>query len=410
MKRSLYTLLALLTLLVLGGAWFSASYDRVAERELVPPRLEAWRDATLAMRRLLAQLGYEVRSISTLEGEPQLPADGALFLPARRGAVTPPALARLTDFVERGGLLVMESESDAAPDPVFDAFGIQRAHLRYPEAMPNTAFAWFQWSERTEPLDSDVAGVMQLAGPGDPTPLVVSLGGGETLSSERPVEWRMESRDGVHGLVLRHGQGRVVAVNDSGFYLNWMIGRSDNAEFLSRILQLQPDRHSVVVLSRRTPGLGAWLWQHARPVVAVLGVLILCSLWRAIPRFGPMLPDPEPVRRRLGDHLVASGRYLWRIGQRRSLAASASRMARAMLFRREPQFTLTPAAQRAAWLVARHGIPLSAAEAVLGERGVDGEAQLLALARACRRIHAGATETAATTSVPSSTVSDSPHA
>jgi len=36
--------------------------------------------------------------------------------------------------------------------------------------------------------------------------------------------------------------------------------------------------------------------------------------WRAAPRFGPGLPEPDPSRRNLLEHVDASGRLLWQEG------------------------------------------------------------------------------------------------
>ena len=42
-----------------------------------------------------------------------------------------------------------------------------------------------------------------------------------------------------------------------------------------------------------------------------LGIFVVCWLWRSIPRFGPLLPDPAPVSRDFTGHLAQAGAFLW---------------------------------------------------------------------------------------------------
>jgi hypothetical protein len=52
-----------------------------------------------------------------------------------------------------------------------------------------------------------------------------------------------------------------------------------------------------------------WLVKNAMSFVAALGVFLALALWRVIPRFGPLQPNPQPDRRSLVEHLAAMGRF-----------------------------------------------------------------------------------------------------
>jgi AraC-like DNA-binding protein len=52
-----------------------------------------------------------------------------------------------------------------------------------------------------------------------------------------------------------------------------------------------------------------WLASNALPFLVALGVFLVLALWRAIPRFGPLQPNPAPDRRSLVEHLSAMGRF-----------------------------------------------------------------------------------------------------
>jgi hypothetical protein len=55
--------------------------------------------------------------------------------------------------------------------------------------------------------------------------------------------------------------------------------------------------------------LPAWLLRNALPFLIALGLFLALALWRASPRFGPVLPSPARDRRSLVEHLSATGRF-----------------------------------------------------------------------------------------------------
>ena len=70
-----------------------------------------------------------------------------------------------------------------------------------------------------------------------------------------------------------------------------------------------------LVFSDGMPPLHRWLLQHAWTAVISASVLLLLWLWAAGRRFGPLRAVVPLARRRLLDHIEASGRFLWRAGQ-----------------------------------------------------------------------------------------------
>ena len=110
----------------------------------------------------------------------------------------------------------------------------------------------------------------------------------------------------------------MLVVNDS-FLRNTSLGEHDHAEWLWRLAgQGRPNeviRWTRGVRSRgsaEVPGLLALLWEHARPLMIAALVLLLAWVWARTRRFGPVRPDPPPIRRRLGEHIDASGHFSWR--------------------------------------------------------------------------------------------------
>ena len=122
----------------------------------------------------------------------------------------------------------------------------------------------------------------------------------------------------------------------------------------------------VLVAARlETPSLADWLLEHALPALALTALLIAAWLWRTVPRFGPVAPDPAPVRRRLLDHLRASGRFYWqRRGGDRLLVAARDACLR-KLARSHPVLVELPRAERAGRLAALTGISATRVDAAL---------------------------------------------
>jgi len=397
MNRSLMTGLAVVSLVVLGAVWFVSQYELVAEEESVPPGREAWGDPYLAAMRMFDRLSLKSSRLVSLESGPSLPEGALLVAPGNRGVVSRPALARVLDHVERGGVALVESEAVDQPDPLFDRLGIARTPMTWKgRAIGMLAFSRYQFPYERTAMPVEDAGVTRLTLPGDAPSLQVYLAGGESLAHPDATH-RIGGPEGTRALVVPVGRGLVVAVNDLSFAQNYMIGRGDNAEFLWRVSQLHPGVRSVLVLTGTPEHLGGWLWRHAAPTIVLVALWIAFALWRAMPRFGPMLPEPEAGRRRLGDHLLACGRYFWSIGRGPALGTLAARSAMAAVLRREPHLGLAASAQRVQWLVQRYDLAPVMADHIVALKPANSAPMLVAVARACRRLHLGASSPAVST-------------
>jgi hypothetical protein len=99
-------------------------------------------------------------------------------------------------------------------------------------------------------------------------------------------------------------------------------------------------------------------------------------------------PDALPARRRLLDHLRASGRYYWAKGLRAELVLAARDSALRRLTRAQPDFANAPDAEKAARLAALAGISREEAGRFLASGGALSGADFIKLARDAQRTHA----------------------
>ena len=119
-------------------------------------------------------------------------------------------------------------------------------------------------------------------------------------------------------IIRRHlGAGTVTIVSDLDF-VSWLtIGDYDHAQALWHLID---GRGKVwLITSNDMPSLMQWLIENAPFMLISALLLMIAWLWRIAYRFGPTLPNPEPLRRRIMEHIEASGAYLWKTRHRAPL-------------------------------------------------------------------------------------------
>ena len=363
-RQALWTIATVLALL--GGAvWFFNNFERVPDKEWTGYRGEARRNGFLAAERLLDRMGLGVRHLKTPIELRDLPPNGTLILPARRNALAPAERDRLLGWVEGGGHLVVENENHRLPDPILDALGVKRVPVKSPG--------------QSRPTEVRL--------PHAPDPLKVSLAFGQALAAPEGA-FRVQERGTTQLVHFKRGRGQVTALNDFGFMRNAAIGQHDHAEFLWQLVRFQAGTPAVFVFDNpQRLSLVQWLVDNAWAVLAAGALLLAAWLWRIAPRFGPMAPDPAPVRRRLLDHLRASGRFQWSAGGAATLAEAAREAALRRVARAQTDFAALGPAERRARLAASFDLPAAEAERVLRRAQNLQPAEFVSAMRVFQRIH-----------------------
>jgi hypothetical protein len=360
MSSRLLLPLSFLALTVLGVVWFLQNYERAAGKEYVPPSGEARLREFLAAERLVERMGLPASELRALVDLDSLPAHGVLLMPRRRQAIDAPHLVRLLGWVQGGGHLVAEAELPGVDDPLLDALGVTR------QPAPGQA--------------------KLLVAELDERRLKVFFGGRMALkSAARP---RLE----IDGQLLSfpRGRGLVTVTTSLDFARNPFIGRNDHAELVWTLATLTPAPALRVFFHPERLSLWKFLGENALPALLAGFALLGLWLWRIVPRFGPLEPDLPPARRRLLDHLRASGRYLWSQGLRGRLGIAARDAALRRLGRAQPDFAAASEPEKAARLAALAGISLEAASRFLNAPGATAEirgGQLMQLAAIAQRVH-----------------------
>ncbi|MBO0613878.1 DUF4350 domain-containing protein [Thiothrix fructosivorans] len=114
---------------------------------------------------------------------------------------------------------------------------------------------------------------------------------------------------------IKRGKGLMTLVANLDRIENTAIGDEAraNAKFL---WQLVHKHHAVpagvwLIHQDAMPPLWQLIWKHAWALVLTLALLLPLTLLALSPRFGPLIPQPAPGRRRILEHIHASGLFMW---------------------------------------------------------------------------------------------------
>jgi hypothetical protein len=356
MRARVLVPVALLALAVLGVVWFLETYERVPGKELVPASGEARLRDFLAAERFAERMGLPARELRSLAQLDALPPKAVLVIPRQRQALDAPRVARLVRWVQGGGHLVVEAELPGVDDPLLDA-GEVRRERRVDPSKPVTVDV----GKRRVPVLFHSGMALRWSGPA-----------------------RFEVGDQL--VTIRHGKGLITAATSLRFARNQAIGAAGNAELLWAVLNLSPATSFRVFFHPERLSLWRFLVRQALPVVVAAFLLLGLWLWRIAPRFGPVAAEPPPARRRLLDHLRASGRYLWTQGLRARLAAAARDAALRRLARAQPDFAVASAREKAARIAALAGIAAEDAQRFIAGGALRG-ADFMRLVAIAQRVH-----------------------
>jgi hypothetical protein len=283
-----------------------------------------------------------------------------LLLPSRRQALAAQRMTQLVRWVESGGHLIVEAELLGVPDPLLDSLGVRRA--------------------AGEPAGKPLLAVL----PGTGRTLAVFMPGAMKLVvPQAGVRFRVADRL----FSLERARGGVTVATTLHFARNRAIGANDHAALLAHLLALTPGRQLAVYWAPAQLSLWSFLTEHAAPALAAGALLLALWVWRIAPRFGPVAPDAPPGRRRLLDHLRASGRYYWAKGMRARLVVAARDAALRRIARVQPEFGTASQAERAARVSSLIQTSKEEAQRFIAAGGAMRGAEFIKVAQHAQRVH-----------------------
>lgn len=202
----------------------------------------------------------------------------------------------------------------------------------------------------------------------------------------RAPQWQVTDRYGAHALRFAVGRGRISLVSDLAWVSNRLIGKGDHALLLLRLVDAAPGATVWLVHGIERPSLLALVWENAAALLVAMAVFVAAWLWAVSRRFGPLLATPTPARRRLAEHLEASGRYLLRAGGLDRLHDASRQRLLATVQRRHPQWRHLAPPALAEQIAQRAGVEADAVQRVLAGDAPDHLPQFAADIRLLNRL------------------------
>lgn len=356
--RRLLAVLAAAGLLALGVWYVARNTAWRVEKVHTGFKPEAYRNPLLAAQFLLESLGRHPVSRAGLPADADGlgPADTVIMLDRERG-FTPQEADRILAFARAGGQFIVEVDAtqgllgDDPPEPFREKAPARprhramalRDHLLERLGVDVVQVPWRAWNpDEPEPEDEkdEAARERRRRALWEPR---LALDGGAPFTVHVSPRLRLGDRGrhaglrvlgshrGAVGLEAPVGAGRVRVFADLDAWKNARLVKLDHAEFLAWALEDRPKEGRVwLVRGERTASLLDWLKAEAWAPLAALAALVALAVWRGWRRLGPVLPAPEPVRRSLLEHVEATGRLMWTMGQ----GGRMVRAARAALLQR----------------------------------------------------------------------------
>ena len=347
--------------------WFFSTHEKVTERVRTGFHGEARRNPWLAAQQLLDHFNRPATEIRKLTQLNSLPARATLVIPKAHFTITGHLRSEIAEWVRQGGYLIVEAEYPLQDDALVDGFGVERRRVELDQSAHSS-------NPKKQRANDDIELIVL---PDASTPARVKLDRFMVLVS-KDAWYHYDGQHGTYLLTKPVGRGAVTIINDLDFARNSYIGELDHAQFFLDLVRLRgklattavnmppPEADRVLVFNEPgKPSLLEWLKENAWAPLAGAAAAILLWLWKVVPRFGPIMPDIDRNRRRLLDHLRASGRFLWSNGHATRLLEASRDACIRQIGRSLPHFLSTPAAARPQLLIDALGLTEEQAHRIL---------------------------------------------
>ncbi len=296
------------------GYWLYTHFEIITEEVEVGFRGKARDNPLLAAERLLTRMGTSATTVQSLS-DSDLGLGDTLVLLQYDTSLDDEQTQELINWVDSGGHLIIahnrsrEAQKDTSQPNnfVFEEISVTQHQngLDENEIAPPTEFIWGQYR------------------------LQVAFNPNDYLENEHYPAEKISDDYGTHLLSYYYGAGILSVLSDLEFIENDKISEYDHAQFLWQLVNF--DRvitrvwllHTYMGSHKSEPSLWILLWQNLWTMIISGILLLLFWLWAASRRFGPLLPVPPKTRRRLLEHIEASGHFLWRQHQTTLLRYSA---------------------------------------------------------------------------------------
>lgn len=379
-RKAVIIMVAILLVLAAPGYWLAQHLEKREVEMPIGLHGEAKRYPLLAAERYLKRMGLSAeRLIDTNHMLSAPAADDVLIITSDRQTLGQERTQGLLEWVKHGGRLIVtvphftekvKPGAYAGPpvrDPLLKALGLALAHTDQDadsctdtdadieddfdtntdadvgaetETDNNTSTDedTHASSEENKDTDSDTTtgdyAYTEVRFSDADKPLRVKFTPRIVLTGAMATDTVASHAGGIALISRELGKGSVVVAADLSVLLFRAIGDHDHALFLWHLSR----GHGKVwlVTDNDMPPLWQWLWQQAPELVTASFIFLILWLWSRGPRFGPLVVEPAPARRRILEHIEASGRFLWQHQKQKRLLSAVRDELNTTAARRHP--------------------------------------------------------------------------
>ena len=292
---------------VLGVFWFVKNFELTETQEYVGFRGEAEYNTLFAARLFLKNMGIPAERRDMLTQLP--PINSVLVLNTERYTLSQHKINEILDWVKAGGHLITKARSGST-EGLFDTEDETTKPAQFDILQ---AALGITLGKHIIPEDNDLPLNARLATMPPNTTLTVDPSFFDSLIVDN--SFYTQQYQQANWLSEKSlAKGKITFLANLEFIENNALNEHDHAQFFWYMVHSQHAQPQTVWLVHQDdmPPLWKLIWQQAWALVLTLALFVPMTLMALIPRFGALLPTPVPARRRILEHIRASGLFMWK--------------------------------------------------------------------------------------------------
>jgi hypothetical protein len=161
--------------------------------------------------------------------------------------------------------------------------------------------------------------------------------------------------------------GKITLLADASPFRNKYIKEKDHAALFMGLLGLNfRNQDWLFILTRDAESFFELLWRKFTLPLTAMILLVVCWLWKSLPRFGPVTEVRDGVQRQFSEHMRMTGSFLLRHGQSAEMIEGTKRAIMAKIQKDHPRMLRWDDADLVPLLAERAQLPLEEAEEAWG--------------------------------------------
>ncbi len=296
---------------IAGGFWFLENYELKATEEYIGFQGEAAYNDLFAARLFLKRMGVMAERKDSLLKLP--PTQTVLVLDTERYTLSQKKINELLEWVKAGGHLITRTRSSQS-----QGLFATNENDDKPKYDPLQAALAVHLGDTHLPDDNDLPIAIHLTNMPKPQQTLAIdpefFTAIEFNHTDKAFSNAQQYQKAYWLLEKALGNGKVTLLSHLAPFENAAIHKHDHAEIFWYLIHSHYPHPNGVWLVHQDdmPPLWSLLWKQAWALVISLALFIPLTLMRYNKRFGSLLPTPAPARRRILEHIRASGMFMWR--------------------------------------------------------------------------------------------------